>query len=161
MPAKSFILFPQQSFIFFPQVKSKDGTLPIFSEVPASDAFIEAFSQGSSPVLQCQLCTRVLYNSTGEYMDEENELQNLEKEYEENPEKYIPIDHQIHQGTIEGNQVLMECPCNGIRLFENFIWNNSKRISQYLCERSDKEFKYAQTEKDSAENAKKALNQEI
>jgi len=44
-------------------------------------------------------------------------------------------------------QFVDDCPCNGITRYETFIWNERATIREYLKNRVDQEYQWAQEEK--------------
>lgn len=109
-----------------------------------SEEFQRALSNMSSLVVFCQFCERTHYSS-GEGDFEEGELEELEKNREKNPDKYI--DHGNHYsdwGFLDGKQYVVDCKCNKARPYENFIWEHRRLIARYLKARSKREIEDAQ-----------------
>lgn len=120
-------------YVLFPLPAENAETFPIFSTVPASDEFKDLVCTGGSPALDCQLCGRNLFNLSGEFMDP-GELEDLLEKQKQNPEKYCGMDNQVHSGHLLDLQIVINCPCNGLRLFEEFILGHSRFICTFIAE---------------------------
>ena len=115
--------------ILFPKIQ-KD-TFPIFVKKPPSEAFKDAICVGAGPVRDCDLCGRVHFDQNGEYMDE-GELEELLAKQKKEPKKYCSMDGAVRDGHIEDQQVVVNCPCNGLRLYEDFILSEARLICNFL-----------------------------
>lgn len=138
--------------ILFP--KAQEGTFPIFAKESASDAFVEAICIGAGPVRDCELCGRVHFDQNGEYMDE-GELEELLAKQKKEPKKYCSMDGAVHDGYIEDMQVVVNCPCNGLRLYEDFILAEARLICNFLVRDANERLEEA---KEDAQDAAKALS---
>jgi hypothetical protein len=45
---------------------------------------------------------------------------------------------------LHGIAFVLECPCNGLSKYEEFIWNNKEEIEAYLKVRTAQEIQWAQ-----------------
>lgn len=141
-----FELFPKQA----------PGTYPIYSEHGPSDEFVRAICDGGTPVNDCDLCGRVHFNSTGEYMDE-GELEDLIAKQKKEPEKYYGQNGQIYHGEIDGKAVVYGCPCNGLYLYERLIWNERHMISRYIVAQTASNERMAKLDSKSAAELQDAV----
>jgi len=114
--------------------------------VDTFEIFMECVCHAGTIVATCDLCGRTYYN----YMDagcfEEGELENLEKKSEEEPDKYIGVDHTVGMGRIDGKQVIWDCKCEKAKRYEKWIWDHRRIIAEYLKRRTAEEFEEAKKE---------------
>ena len=47
---------------------------------------------------------------------------------------------------IDGRTFVVDCPCNGLRKYEDFIWDNRDAIREYLKVRIEQEARWAEQE---------------
>ncbi len=136
----------------FPVLKPKGNKkYPIFTDKKPSDQFAYNVINESGPVFDCELCGRVHFSVQGEHM-EDGELEGLLKKRKINPRKYIGRNGSIYYGKINGLQAVYDCPCNGLRIYENFIWNNIYLIAKYLQERTKENLEEAQRDERASKN---------
>lgn len=88
----------------------------------------------------CELCGRLTFNYDLERDGDEGEWELYLKGSEQDPDKFILVDYSIPLGRVGGFQVVLGCPCNKLRLYEEFIWDHTGEIALYL----DKRLKKAQ-----------------
>jgi hypothetical protein len=69
---------------------------------------------------------------------DEGELEKLLEKQKIEPEKYCSRSRPVGIGHVDTLDVVYECPCNGLRLFENFIREESGTIAEYLRRRASK-----------------------
>ncbi len=142
------------SYSLFPV--SEPDTYPIFSEQKPSDMFAEIICNGGTPVSDCELCGRTHFNETGEYMDK-GELEKLLERQQAEPDKYVAHDNQVYHGDFDSKRVVWDCPCNGLRLYEEMLWGERHMISQYICARAEANLDVAQHDAEAATATKEAL----
>lgn len=113
---------------------------------PPSEEFWDAVISAGSIVVNCEFCDRVHFVSEGEF--DEGELEGLREKAKKHPEKYIEngTTDSIRWGYIDGKQAVYDCPCNGARRFEDFIWNHRQMVVSYLTRRSEDRLKRAKDE---------------
>jgi len=109
--------------------------LKVFSEQPVSEILASLVCDSISPVVKCEHCGRIHYDSSGEFMGK-GELVRLEKQAKKNPQTYVKNDGGIHWGVIWANRTVINCPCNFLGWLEGHIWRDRKLISGYLLEKS-------------------------
>lgn len=115
--------------------QSKETTESDSSVVrPASDTFKRAVCHSVSIVVECEHCSRNYFDSEQAECFEEGELEELLLKAENKPDKYIDTD-STHWGHIDGKQAVVNCCCNVLRKYENFIWDHRYIISDYLKDR--------------------------
>jgi hypothetical protein len=74
----------------------------------------------------------VYFGSFGDY--EEGELEGLRAKAKENPDLYMEMgDEFTSTGDIAGSVYAVDCRCNGLRKYEDFIWSHRHMILTYLC----------------------------
>jgi hypothetical protein len=126
---------------------------------PASDAFKDAVSSGGScTVAECDFCGRVHFTSAeggGDYG--EGELAELQAQAAREPDKYIEegLYNTIATGDMAGHHVVIECPCNGLSRYEDFIWSHRELIMDYLTKRAKEEYDEAKELWDMIQGAKR------
>ena len=103
-----------------------------------SDDFQDAVTGGGSIVADCGLCGRTVFEDDRHAGDwEEGELEGLRDKTEKEPDKYVGFGaRSVGTGYINNIQVVTNCPCNGLRPYENFIWNHRRIISDYIAKRT-------------------------
>ena len=128
------------------------------SEKKPSDMFTDALRGGGSHYMVCGNCGRThycpesdnFYHNDGDREDEEDAykyyLQEALEEQKKDPDGVV-----IHYGvdfvmTKDLNSIafVLECPCNGLAKYENFIWENKDSIRRYLRVRIEQEHQWAQ-----------------
>lgn len=135
---------------------------PIFSKREPSDLIEDLVSRFGTPVQECEYCGRTNYDLTGEYMDEDEngnqvELEKLKKEHEANPEGYFAQPWTIHWGNIFGKSSVIGCPCNILARLEQQIWNDRFLIAEYLTRRAAEQLKDAKQDTEAVEGLSEAI----
>lgn len=105
--------------------------------LPPSDIFVDAVTDSSGIVSTCELCGRTLFEDderAGGW--EDGELERLRQRAKEEPDKVIPMD-TVRTGQIGGKHVVTNCPCHGLRGYEDFIWVHRHIISQYISVKTE------------------------
>ncbi len=131
----------------------KDKQLP-----PLSDEFKEAMCEMSSLSVDCQLCGRTHFTDAEPHHFDEGELEQLMRQYEEDPDKYVLHDDTVKWGTIDGKQAVIDCQCNNLVKYECFIWQHRYVIGEYLLERTKNNKDVADRESKLAEKVKSSIN---
>jgi hypothetical protein len=115
-----------------------------------SEMFIDALEGGGASSVYCN-CGRQHYapeNLLGsdDETDYPNMLADVTAEKEKNPDGVI-----IHEDTsfvyakdIDNTTYVVECPCNGLTKYEEFIWKNKDSIRRYLKTRIEQEYRWAE-----------------
>lgn len=104
-----------------------------------SEAFEEAVSTGGGIVATCEHCKRVHFEDDERAGDfEEGELERLRAEAKADPDKTI-ANGGVRTGEIDGCTVVIGCPCNALRKYEDWIWNHRRLIATYLPKRAKDE----------------------
>lgn len=99
-----------------------------------TEEFDHAFIDGGSCWLSCE-CGRTHFSSQDRvgFSDDQAELEKLLKNAESNPDKYVDHgDESVAMGYIDGHHLVLGCPCGELAKYEDFIWNNRRRILEYL-----------------------------
>ena len=114
-----------------------------------SKEFTDAIRHAGSLVITCEFCGRTYFCTWGHGDYEKGELEELKKQAEEEPDKYIEVfdDDAASWGHIDGKQFVIGCPCNGARKYEDWILSHRYIIAEY--------FKYR------AQRLKKELEQQV
>lgn len=101
---------------------------------PPSDEFMDAFASAGSLVTECDWCERIHFCTGGLGDYEEGELEELRANAGKNSDKYIEHGDcdSISHGYLAGRRYVYSCPCNAVRGYEDFIWNERRRIMDYL-----------------------------
>ena len=109
--------------------------------IEPSENFKLAVRHSSSCRILCELCGRehFVIDSSG-YTWEDGELEDLLKMSEKDPDKFIGCDYDgVSWGTINGKQAVIDCQCNKLRGYEDFIWNHRYMIMDYFRRRMTEE----------------------
>lgn len=129
-----------------------------------SELFLSSLPGGGSHHVNCGFCGRDHYcpdsdnlrwNSYSE--DEKKEEEEVVKEYLESAlreQKENPNGVIIHYDSdfvmtkdLNGMAFVVECPCNGLAIYEDFIWAERNQIRDFLKKRVDQELAWAEQEK--------------
>lgn len=130
----------------------------VTSDKKPSKVFLDSLSGGGSHYMICGNCGREhycpdsssIYDGDGEddKGDREYYLQNALEQQKDDPEGVVihyDVDCALTKD-LGGIAFVLECPCNGLWKYENFIWNNKNEIRDYLKVRIEQEFEWAQQE---------------
>jgi hypothetical protein len=122
-----------------------------------SDDFLRAVDGSGSLSILCEFCGRVYFCYRGDY--DEGELEELQSKRAANPDKYIETDDFTSWGTINGKQFVIDCPCNGVRGIENWMWAHRYIIAEYFERRAKHELERAADSLDAATTVQRAVEQ--
>lgn len=115
-----------------------------------SEEFLEAFGDGvASVVVTCDFCGRVYFatNDGGDF--EKGELEHYRESAKEEPDKYIEVDGFTSRVGVDGKCYAWGCKCNKVRLHEDWVWANRRKILKYLKERMEQRAKEVQMESET------------
>jgi len=101
---------------------------------PPSHHFRSAVFTGSGLRVTCSICRRCFFCSWGDYSP--GELEELRDLAAREPERYFEVEDFTQCGDVDGKQIPLFCPCNGLRRYEDFIWDHREMIAQYLADRA-------------------------
>ena len=120
-----------------------------------SEIFLDSLSGGGSHNIVCQ-CGREHYcpdsgNFFNDYSDDGEDdykfyLQEALAHQKNDPDGVI-IHHDVDcvvTKDLHGAAFVLECPCNGLWKYEQFIWDNKNNIRNYLKNRIEQEYVWAQ-----------------
>ncbi len=136
----------------------RNGRFPVFFEHKPSETFIQSLSHDGSPAHDCVLCGRVHFNSEGEFMDE-GELEKLQAQQKNNPEKYISHQGEVWLGTFAGEKIVLDCPCNGLGFLESVVWGSRRAITDYFEAQALKQTREAKENTELAKRSEKAVKE--
>ena len=102
-----------------------------------SETFEQAFASNSSGCVRVCECGRTNYDYYNTWDWEKNELENLIAKAESEPEKYIGHDYSISTMIVNGKEIVMGCPCNSARPYEDFLISHACQIAKFLNAYSD------------------------
>ena len=114
----------------------------------ASEEFLNSLhSFGRPPEIICGYCDRHHIATSEEYnTNYSNSVEYGNLEFEKAPDKVVL--HTDSDGVairhINNMSIVVDCPCNGLKAYEEFIWNEKDSIRTYLKDRIDLEFRLAQ-----------------
>lgn len=130
------------------------------SKVPPSEIMEGAITMAGSICITCELCDRTHFASGEPDFFDPGELGELREKAAKEPEKYLEDagSDSLSWGRIDGKQAVIGCPCNGLKRYEDFIWNNRHVISKYLEARAKDRLAQAQHDSDLAKGVKKAVS---
>lgn len=122
------------------------------NEKKPSRMFLKALRGGGSSSVNCN-CGRTHYAPSNLYdSDDEEDYDNMLKDCLEEQRKDpdgVVIDYEndfIEAKDIDSKTFVVDCPCNGLRRYEEWIWNNRDTIRDYLKIRVEQEAKWAEQE---------------
>ena len=114
---------------------------------------LRGFGSGS-PDMECGWCGRLhLCPESESYRGDDDGgagwREECEQQFKENPDNVVlHWDWDCVTGhELNSIQFVDDCPCNGITRYETFIWNERATIREYLKNRVDQEYQWAQEEK--------------
>ena len=141
-------------------------TYKIVEGEPPSQFFMDSVSQNGvyGPECYCGFCGRTHWAVDDAYAAPEKEPADYEDYYEnytcitekaaaklveQDPEGNVLNYSTDCFDCVEINNInfVLGCPCNGLRLYEDFIWRNKNVIRSYLKIRIDQEFAWAEEQK--------------
>jgi len=117
-----------------------------------SEEFWNALISSGRNVIDCTFCGRTHYVEDPGSDYDEGELKRLNARNKKNPDKVVfhQGDISVSWGNLDGKQAVYGCPCNSVRKYEDFIWDNRYLIANYLTARALK------MKKEAKENSKLA-----
>jgi hypothetical protein len=128
------------------------------NEKKPSELFLNSLTGGGSHYMVCGYCGRShycpesdnFYHNDNDRNDEDDAyahyLREALAEQKKDPEGVVihyDVDF-VEAKNLAGMAFVIECPCNGLSKYEDFIWNNKNDIRNYLKRRVDQEFEWAQ-----------------
>ena len=125
------------------------------TDTKPSEMFLDALSGFGigSDHLECGWCARMHYcpDSDCNWDDSDGGISwksYCEQEYNSRPnEVVLHYDcDAISAHEMNGIMFVLECPCNGLYRFENFIWGHKETIRNYLKVRIEQEARWAEEE---------------
>lgn len=113
---------------------------------PASEEFWDCIITAGSIVIDCEFCGKTHFVTDPGLYDDEQELKELWKNEEKNPEKYksYPDYDSISWGYLDGKQAVYMCECNKVRVYEDFFWSHRAIILNYFRKRIEENLEEAQ-----------------
>lgn len=123
------------------------------SDNPPSELFTKSLRGGGSSSVYCN-CGRTHYAPSNLYNSEDEEdydtmLNECLREQRADPDGIV-IDYEndfVRGYDIDGKTFVDGCPCNGLRKYEDWIWNNKDVIRDYLVLRVNQECEWALEQK--------------
>lgn len=122
------------------------------NERKPSKMFLRSLQGGGSSSIYCN-CGRThyapgnLYNSDDEE-DYTSMLNDALAEQKKDPEGVV-IDYEddfVYSKELDGKVFVVDCPCNGLRKYEDWIWSNRDSIRDYYKVRVKQEAEWAEQE---------------
>ena len=122
------------------------------NEKKPSRMFLRSLSGGGSSSMYCN-CGRTHYAPNNlSNSDDENDYQDMLdsalEEQKKDPNGVV-IDYEndfIRGHDIDGKTFVEDCPCNGLRRYEEWIWNNRQIFRDYIKSRVAQEAIWAEQE---------------
>lgn len=106
----------------------------------ASELFMDMVCNAGAPTIDCELCGRTHFATGSQSCEDPDEIEKLRALAKKNPNGYCESDDDgISSGTLNGMQVVFDCPCHLLRKYEDFIWNERQLIVSYIKARTAKE----------------------
>ena len=114
--------------------------------------FVDSLKGGGASSIYCN-CGRMHYAPSNLYdSDDEDDytdmLNDALAEQKKNPDGVV-INYEddfVFAKDIDGKTFVVDCPCNGLTKYENFIWDNRNAIREYLKVRVAQEALWAEQE---------------
>ena len=124
----------------------------VIKEHKPSKMFVRSLKGGGSSSIYC-CCGRMHYAPSNLYDSDDEEdytsmLDDALAEQSKDPDGIV-INYEddfIHCKDIDGKTFVVDCPCNGLRKYEDFIWDNRDAIREYLQIRVVQEARWAEQE---------------
>lgn len=123
------------------------------SEKKPSNMFLDSLSGGGTSSIICS-CGRMHYATNDSYdCDEEDDSQSMLdcalEEQKKDPDGVIINfkDDFVHTKEIDNKIFVVDCPCNGLRRYEEWMWNNRNTFREYFVKRVNQEAIWAEQEK--------------
>ena len=122
------------------------------AENKPSQMFVDSLKGGGASSIYCN-CGRMHYAPSNLYdSDDEDDytdmLNDALAEQKKNPDGVV-INYEddfVFAKDIDGKTFVVDCPCNGLTKYENFIWANRNAIREYLKVRIAQEALWAEQE---------------
>ena len=124
----------------------------VINERKPSQMFIESLKGGGASEIYCN-CGRTHYAPSNLYdSDDEDDytcMLNAALENQKKDPEGVIINYEddfIYAKDIDGKTFVVDCPCNGLIKYEDWIWANREPIRNYLKVRVDQELQWAEQE---------------
>ncbi len=122
------------------------------NEKKPSKMFFKTLKSSGSSSVHCN-CGRTHYAPANLYdSDDENDYQNmidsaLEEQKKDPTGVVIDFDNEfIYAYTLDNKIFVENCPCNGLRKYEEWMWNNRQIFRDYIKSRAAQEAIWANEE---------------
>lgn len=122
-----------------------------------SAIFVDSLYGGGSHFMVCGYCGRehycpdsyVVLNDDDPDHPYENYLTDVLAAKEKDPDGIVIHydDDYVRAKDLNGMAFVIDCPCNGLYIYEQFIWQDKDSIRNYLKNRIDLELKQAEEQK--------------
>lgn len=99
--------------------------------------FERAFASGSGGCVRDCDCGRTNYDFANRWDWEDGELEGLIEKAKAEPDRYIGHDCSVSTMDVSGKEIVMGCPCNSARRFEDWIIAHGEQIAEYLNSRAN------------------------
>lgn len=97
---------------------------------PPSPEFVDAFFGGGGLVTRCA-CGRLYFGGQGWF--DPGEQEDLRAKAKADPERYIERDEDyVPTAVVCGMEFVTDCPCHGLRAYEEFILGHRHQIARFL-----------------------------
>lgn len=126
-------------------------TMP-YSDKEPSEAFLDSQLVCGGSVQQGCFCGREFYCPESRDLDDEDRAgmyAEIEQRNKTRPDKTVVWTEydSVHFYEMDGKIFVTGCECNGLRKYENWIWENRNMIRGYLKRRIQSELHWAEHEK--------------
>jgi len=101
-------------------------------EKQCSELFESVFDSHMGGIVRTCVCGITTYSYLDRSCFEWGELEKLEAKHLTDPEHYRPVDHTVGTMMINGEEIVVGCPCDRARKWEAFIRGEAKRLAVYL-----------------------------
>ena len=103
-----------------------------------SEEFDRALTTGGSLVIDCGFCNRTHFGNAIAFF-EEGEYEDLCNKAHDEPDRYIEHDYDdVGWGMLDGKVGVIDCQCESLKRYEDFIWENRRLIATYLKAKTER-----------------------
>jgi len=103
-----------------------------------SELFEEIFDSRAGSCMKTCCCGRVFFDPESGIGDwEEGELEELYAKAKQDPDKYRELNYPVGYVTIDGQDIVYNCPCGTMVRYERFLVRHARQIATYLNRRAE------------------------
>ena len=103
-----------------------------------SNLFSKVFDSGYGGCVRTCECGITHFDCYNTWDWEEGELERLQDQAKEHPDRYVEVEGSIGTMEIDNIQIVWGCSCDLAKKHERFIRNHASKLAQYLNEYATK-----------------------